>query len=388
MAAHATALRALLAALALLGLTPLALAAAAEAADAALADLGRALFFDTNLSLTRSVACASCHAPARAFMDVRDNGVGGAASRGADGRALGDRNAPSLAYAALVPPLTRDAQGRYVGGLFHDGHAHNLAAQAIDPMLNAREMQMPSATAVVARVRENRRYVTDFTARFGARLFDDTKAAVAAIGAALAAFERTPLFVAFDSRYDRYLRGELTLSDDEEQGRVLFFSSLTNCTSCHLHADDGNQYRESFSNFRYFNIGLPANANLRARNGLGAHKVDGGLGDNPDVKDPREAGKFRVPSLRNVALTAPYMHNGVFKDLPTAIFFYNQHLVNNAANAINPETGLAWGAPEVATTIDHTLLGQGQPLDEQRIALIIAFLRTLTDQRLEPLLKN
>jgi cytochrome c peroxidase len=362
--------------------------AALAVTTASLADLGRALFFDANLSANRTQSCATCHDPARAFIDARPNAVGAAASLGADGSALGDRNAPSIAYAALVPPLTRDGQGHYVGGLFHDGHADDLATQAGQPMLNALEMQMPDAPAVVARIQENPVYVADFTRHFGAQLFDDTQAAFAAIGAALAAFERTPFFVAFDSRYDRFKRGELELTADEEQGRKLFFSTLMNCTSCHLQDSSNIRPHDSFSNFRYFNIGLPANLALRASNGLGAQHIDRGLGDNPLVNDPREAGKFRVPTLRNIALTAPYMHNGVFKDLRTAIFFYNKHLVNNANNAINPETGQPWGPPEVAANIDHELLRQGQPLDDERIGLIIAFLRTLTDQRLEPLLKK
>ena len=359
-----------------------------QAAPTTLSELGRALFFDTNLSLSRTQSCASCHDPAGAFIDTRDNGVDGAASLGADGRALGDRNTPSIAYAALVPALTRNAHGHYVGGLFHDGHARDLAEQAGQPMLNALEMQMPDAHAVVTRIRDNPQYVVDFIRLFGASVFDNTQATFVAVGAALAAFERTPLFVAFDSRYDRYLRGELTLTADEEQGRTLFFSTLTNCTSCHLQDTSNTRPHDSFSNFRYFNIGLPANVTLRAQNGLGAKHIDGGLGDNPLVNDPREAGKFRVPTLRNVALTAPYMHNGVFKDLRTAIFFYNKHLVNTAANAVNPETGRPWGPPEVAANIDDELLRQGQPLDEGRITLIITFLRTLTDQRLEPLLKK
>jgi len=363
-------------------------AATTQVAPTTLADLGRVLFFDTNLSLSRTQSCASCHDPAQAFIDTRDNGAGGAASLGADGHTLGDRNTPSIAYAALVPALTRDAQGQYVGGLFHDGHARDLAEQAGQPMLNALEMQMPDPQALVTRVRENAQYVVDFTRHFGTSVFDDTQTAFAAVGVALAAFERTPLFVAFDSRYDRYLRGELTLAADEEQGRTLFFSTLTNCTSCHLQDTSNTRPHDSFSNFRYFNIGLPANVALRAQNGLGAKHIDGGLGDNPLVNDPHEAGKFRVPTLRNVALTAPYMHNGVFKDLRTAIFFYNKHLVNTAANAVNPETGWPWGPPEVAANIDDELLRQGQPLDEERITLIIAFLRTLTDQRLEPLLKK
>ncbi len=356
--------------------------------EQSLVDLGRALFFDRNLSLHRSQSCATCHDPAHGFVDSRDNGVSGAVSLGSDGRARGDRNAPSAAYAALVPPFARDTEGNYVGGLFHDGRARDLAEQAGQPILNPLEMQMPDATAVVARVRENPGYVAAFKARYGAHLFDDEQAAFDALREALAAFERTPLFVAFDSRYDRYLRGEVKLTADEEQGRTLFFSTLTNCVSCHLLKSTSLGQHETFTNYHYFNIGVPANPTVRRVNGQPAGYIDGGLRDNLAVKDDAQSGKFRVPSLRNVAVTAPYMHNGVFKDLYTAIFFYNQHLVKNAQNAVNPETGQRWDPPEVPTTVDRDKLTQGQPLDEERIALIIAFLKTLTDQRLEPLLKK
>jgi cytochrome c peroxidase len=98
------------------------------------------------------------------------------------------------------------------------------------------------------------------------------------------------------------------------------------------------------------------------------------------------AGKFRVPSLRNVAVTAPYMHNGVFKKLETAILFYDKYLVSNRQSESNPETGEPWGDPEVADTIDLDLLQQGQPITEDRARALVAFLRTLTDQRYEALL--
>lgn len=357
------------------------------AKEQALEDLGRALFHDVNLSASRSQSCATCHDPTHGFSDARDNGVGGALSRGADGESLGDRNAPTTAYAALIPPFARDAGGEYRGGLFHDGRARDAVEQAGQPMLNPVEMQMPDAQAVVARVRENPAYVATLTAHFGAELFTDDEAAFKAIREAIARFESSPAMLAFDSRYDRYLRGEVKLTPDEDQGRVLFFSTLTNCTSCHLLETTHLASRETFSNYRYFNIGVPANHAARAANGH-AGTVDRGLAANPTVNDERHNGKFRVPTLRNVAVTAPYMHNGVFKNLHTAIFFYNQHLVKNADNAINPETGAAWGTPEVPGTVERDRLALGQPLDEERIALIIAFLNTLTDRRFEPLLKK
>ena len=363
--------------------------AGANAAESeALANLGRALYFDVNLSAARTQSCATCHDPSRAFTDGRDNGVGAAASLGADGVALGDRNTPTSAYAALTPAFHRDAEGRYVGGFFHDGHAVDLADQAGQPILNPIEMAMPDAAAVVARVRENAAYVASLEQMFGADVFNEVERAFAAIKQCLAAFEQSPLFSPFDSRYDRALRGELELTAQEEIGRALFFSPMTNCTSCHLSDPPGDAARETFTNHRYHNIGIPSNAAVRQKNGLGLHHRDGGLLDHPAVDDPAMAGKFKVPTLRNVAVTGPYMHNGVFHDLRTAIHFYNQFMVRNRDALRNPETGAPWGEAETPHTIDTDLLSKGQPLDEARIDALIAFLRTLTDQRYESLLKN
>jgi len=86
-----------------------------------LANLGRALFFDVNLSARRTQSCASCHDPARAFSDSRDNGVSRAVSLGGDGSSLGDRNTPSTTYAFLIPDFQKDDKNELVGGFFHDG---------------------------------------------------------------------------------------------------------------------------------------------------------------------------------------------------------------------------------------------------------------------------
>ena len=352
----------------------------------ALIELGRLLFFDTNLSFNRTQSCATCHDPARAFSDGRDNGVGGAVSLGADGRTLGDRNAPSLSYAARVPPLRRDADGGYVGGLFHDGRARDLIDQPVQPLLNPREMAMPDAAAVAARVNENPAYIAALNALFGAATTHSGDATFAAVRAALAAFERTPLFVAFDSRYDHYLKGDATLTAEEEFGRMLFFSALTSCSTCHVLAPVAARPEEPFTNFGYFNIGVPANMAVRVVNSYAVNGVDRGLGGNPAVADAAQAGRFRVPTLRNVAVTAPYMHNGVFRELTTVVFFYNRYLVENQANLVNPETGGHWDAPEISATVDRARLRVGQPMDDERIACLVAFMRTLTDQRFEALL--
>ena len=200
------------------------------------------------------------------------------------------------------------------------------------------------------------------------------------------AFERTALFTPFDSKYDRYLQGEYELTADEEIGRVLFFSQIINCSSCHLL--DMREFfpREVFSNHRYHNIGVPTNKQVREKNGIDVSHRDLGLLQNAAVDDPAMAGKFRVPSLRNVAVTGPYMHNGVFQDLRTAVLFYNRFTLSNPKSQTNPETGARWRAPEVAATVDLELLREGQPLAENHVVALVAFLRALTDQRYESLL--
>lgn len=120
--------------------------------------LGRQLFFDTNLSLRRTQSCATCHDPSRAFTDPRDNGVGGAASLGDDGKTLADRNAPTLTYIGLTPPFRLLEDGEYSGGFFLDGRARELAAQAAGPLLNPKEMALPDAAVLVARLREAPHY--------------------------------------------------------------------------------------------------------------------------------------------------------------------------------------------------------------------------------------
>ena len=351
-----------------------------------LVSLGQALFFDTNLSATRNQSCASCHDPGRAFTDSRDNGVSGAVSLGDDGRSLGDRNTPGTTYAFLIPEFHKDGKGEYVGGYFLDGRAETMTDQAAEPFVNPIEMALPDTDAVVARVRENRSYVNSFEKLYNPSIFDDPKRAFRAITESIVAFERTALFAPFDAKYDRYLRGEYELTVEEELGRVLFFSQLINCSSCHLLDTREFSAGEVFSNHRYHNVGVPINRRMREINGVDIDHRDLGLLQHPGVDDPAMAGKFRVPSLRNVAVTGPYMHNGVFQDLRTAILFYNRFLLSNRQSQTNPETGELWADPEVAQTVDLELLREGQPLAENHVVALVAFLTALTDQRYEALL--
>ena len=352
-----------------------------------LADLGRALFFDVSFSANRNQSCASCHDPARAFSDGRDSGVSGAVSLGSDGSSLGDRNAPSTTYAFLIPDFHKDDKNQYVGGYFHDGRAATILEQAGQPFVNPIEMALLDNAAVVDRVRENPAYVESFKKLYGELVFDQPANAFSAITESIVAFERTDQFAPFDSRYDRFLRGEYQLTEEEELGRLLFFSSLTNCVTCHTLNRRESSARETFTDHHYYNIGVPTHARVRQMNTLEESHRDLGLLENPAVDDPAQAGKFRVPSLRNVAVTGPYMHNGVFQELSTAIFFYGKFTLSNQQSQLNPETGQPWGQPEVAETVETDLLSQGQPITRERAELIATFLRTLTDQRYESLLQ-
>ena len=250
-------------------------------------------------------------------------------------------------------------------------------------------MAMPDKASVVARLKENPAYVKGFAALYGKGVLDDSEAGYAAMADSIAAFEQTDIFAPFDSKYDRFLRGEAELTQQEELGRILFFSQqFTNCNRCHQLQVSQVSSEETFTNYRFHNIGIPANAAARAVNGKEPGFVDRGLLDNPLVDDPGEAGKFKVPTLRNVAVTGPYMHNGVFEDLSTAIRFYNKYNTKKASGQINPETGNLWDEPEVAENLSLEELEHGPALDDKRIDALVAFLKTLTDKRYEHLLEQ
>ncbi|WP_111638933.1 cytochrome-c peroxidase [Marinomonas shanghaiensis] len=346
--------------------------------------LGSQLFFDTNLSKNRNQSCGTCHDIANAFVDKRQDALFGAVSLGSDGHSIGGRNTPTAGYAAFAPAFYRLPNGEYRGGQFLDGRASGLAQQAEGPFVNPLEMALPDGASVVARVKENARYVDLFNTLYGQGILDDAEQGYVAITNAIATFEKTSLFMPFDSKYDRALRGEEKLTPQEELGKTLFFSQqFTNCNACHQLSTSPLNAQETFSNYEYRNIGVPANPDLMAHNG---NKKDLGLLDNPSIDDPKQAGKFKVPSLRNVAVTGPYMHNGVFKDLRTVVLFYDKY--NNPKRTVNPETGEPWAEPEVAENIDLVNLEKGPALPDQRVDAIVAFLKTLTDKRYEPLLNH
>ena len=176
-----------------------------------LEDLGRALFFDVSLSRDRTQGCGTCHDPSQAFIDWRENGVRRALSMGNDMHSLGDRNAPTLSYAAMIPDFHRNIEGDYVGGLFWDGREADLEGQAGGPFLNPLEMQMTDKAAVWPVCRNTRCFrgrSKACLARMSLMMLDLWP--IRRMTQAIAAFESVPTsFAPFDSKYDRYLEGRV-----------------------------------------------------------------------------------------------------------------------------------------------------------------------------------
>jgi len=356
-------------------------------------ELGKKLFFDTLLSKNGTQSCATCHNPDNGFVDDRKNGVRGAGSLGDDGISIGDRNAPTAAYAMFSPKFHFDKKkNEFVGGQFYDGREHTLKGQAGGPPTNSVEMGIPSKEFMAKRLENDITYNKEFKSIYGQDIFNDSSKTYEMMAQAIAAFETTDEFAPFDSKYDRFLRDEYDLTPLEDLGRTLFFSNNNNnCASCHvLKTEDAP--RETFTNYKYHNIGVPQNGELMAKNVVDAKTfVDHGLMQNPMVKSLPNAkeydGKIKVPTLRNIAVTAPYMHNGVFQDLTTVVKFYDKYV--NKEQKINPETNKPWANPEVAVgEKDMKLLKKAKALNERKIKALVAFMNTLTDKRYEHLVKE
>ncbi len=242
------------------------------------AQLGKALFFDKLLSKDRSISCASCHKPEFAFADtVRfSKGVGGK---------LGNRNTPSV--------MNMTARGE----LFWDGRAKDLVDQVKFPIENPVEMNLPYDSAV-ARVAGSKVYVKLFK-----KIYDELPNRDN-LAEAIAAFERT--LETEDTPNDRWLADEKNsgMTAQMIRGQKLFKSNRTRCFDCHFTPD--------FTADEYRNIGLFDGNTL---NDSGRYVV---------TKDPKDLGTFKTPGLRNVAITAPYMHDGSFKTLREVIDYYDE----------------------------------------------------------------
>lgn len=283
------------------------------------AALGRILFSEKILSKDSSVSCASCHIPERGFADTLPF------SRGIGGQ-LTSRNTPSVLNMQFRPYF------------FWDGRATTLEQQALMPIQHPNEMGLPIAAAV-QRLNASPYYRQLFMQVFRQRPNAQN------LGAAFAAFERT--LETTNSRYDDWADDKLRLTASEERGRKLFTGKKAKCFDCHFTGD--------FTADEFRNIGLFNGADL---NDSGRAAITGKRED---------LGKFKTPGLRNVAVTAPYMHNGMFKTLEEVVEYYDnpQRFVQGSINA-------------------DSLLRKPLGLTQQEKNDLVAFMKTLTDRRFLP----
>lgn len=347
--------------------------------------LGRLLFNDRNLSEPAGQSCASCHDVATAGSDPDHNVP---TSQGVNKRLFGNRNTPTANYMAHSPAFHfDDEKGLYVGGQFWDGRAATLEDQAKGPFLNPVEMANPSKQSVVDKV-QGGAYGYLFKRVYGRDAFDDTEAAYNAIADAIAAYERTRSFNKFTSKYDAFLAGKAKLTAQEQRGMALFTrADKGNCAACHTLDAAADGTPPLLTDFTYDNLGVPKNArnpfySLPAKfNPSGRNFVDLGLGGA--LGKSEHNGKFKVPTLRNIALTGPYMHNGYFTTLKGVVDFYNTRDVKPAcrdplttddrAQALN-----CWPAPEVKDNMNTAEMGNLR-LKDSEVNDIVAFMHTLTD---------
>jgi len=371
---------------------------AADPAEAGLRTkelLGKRLFEDTSLSEPAGQSCASCHAAGVAFADPDTSKP---TSKGVRPGLFGNRNAPMASYAMFSPDFRYDAaEGLYVGGQFLDGRASTLEQQAQQPFLNPVEMANPSREAVVAKVR-NGAHAQLFREVFGAGAFDDVDAAYEKVAEAIAAFERTSAFAPFTSKFDYYVQGHVQLTAQEQRGLELFNAEdKGNCAACHPSTSADGKTPALFTDFTYDNLGVPRNPDNPfyalgpGFNPAGNGFVDLGLGGRADLPTDASAerGKFKVPSLRNIAITGPYMHNGYFRDLKAVVQFYNDRderpVCANATwtSEAQAQAQQCWPRPEVEANVNTDELGR-LGLTDAEVDDIVAFMKTLTDGYLPP----
>ena len=384
-------------------------ARAAPAADEAgltpLELLGKRVFEDASLSRPQGVSCASCHDPGKAFQGDNGSTVPGVA-RGSMPTAVGTRNTPSIMYASFTPPFafveekdeeTGKVEKKPVGGQFLDGRANDLLAQVEGPLLNSVEMNMPNKRAVVEAVRVGA-YADLARKVYGEKLFDNPDAAFEKLAQAVVAFETTARFHPFASKFDDFLRGAAQLTPIEEKGFALFKDPKKgNCLACHVGKEESRDPKDwLFTDFTYDAFGAPRNraaarATPDAGPDLGLCKRPGLAEVAPKGFEPKSVcGAFKVPTLRNVAVTGPYLHNGVFVKLRDIVAFY-------ATRDTDPARWYPRGVKGKIEKFDDLPVnyhgsvnvdevpydrkpGQKPRLSEGEIDAIVAFLETLTDR--------
>jgi cytochrome c peroxidase len=397
-------------------------------AMSAAAQLGEKIFEDKTLSVSGQQSCATCHVAAYAFAsDQSATGPdhGSPVPLGGPNMNLpGFRNAPSLMDASFTPIFFFDGDGGPNGGFFRDGRAATLADQAVEPFTTSFEMANADAAAVIVKL-QTRPYLADFTALYGAGVLTDAGLALQRMGQAIAAYEtEAQEFHPFSSKYDYWQQNKATLTAQELHGLSLFNDpSKGNCAACHPSTSGDGVTPPLFTDFSFDNLGVPRNANIPSNNAASAPSytpvnsddgvesyydlgICGPLRSNAGLNLSGICGQFKVPTLRNIAVTAPYFHNGQFPSLLEAIGFY-------VRRDTNPEQFYPLAADGSATKFDdlpalyggqfvvninepgsdagyfgnvnnleipyNRLMGDQPALNAAEINDLIAFLCTLTD---------
>ncbi len=292
--------------------------------------LGRMLFYEKRMSKDGSQSCASCHRQEHAFTDTTKFSIG---VEGLPGK----RQAMSVFNTAW-----------HTNEFFWDGRAHLLRDQSLLPIQDPLEMN-ESLANVVAKLSADQNYKDQFMRAFGSEEINPEKMSLA-----MEQFMNS--IVSTNSRYDQYLRGEESFTASEERGKNLFFDefnpgfpNLSGADCAHCHAG------RTFENDLYMNNGLDTDGNFDDE------------GRKAVTNDAADLGKFKVTSLRNIELTAPYMHDGRFATLEEVVDHYN--------SGIQPSS-------TVDPALEYTRVSGGLQLTAQDKADLIAFLKTLTDQDL------
>lgn len=273
--------------------------------------LGRNLYFDKRLSADDTISCATCHDPQKGFADGRAVAVGIKGQKG-------PRNSPTVLNAAFF-----DTQ-------FWDGRALTLEDQAKQPIVNPKEMGMPSHDALVEKISNIPGYRTSFKTVFGT-----DKITIDHIVTAIASFERT--LISFNAPFDRFIAGKNDAISDSAQRGWKLFQGKARCITCH----EFNRSYPFFTNNKFHNVGVAMKgedfgslARKAASSGadpslLAQEEASAELGRYLVTKEPKDIGAFKTSGLRNIALTAPYMHDGSELTLESVIEFYNKGGVSN-----------------------------------------------------------
>jgi cytochrome c peroxidase len=356
--------------------------------DPALVALGRKIFFDGRLSEPAGTSCASCHDPAHAFSGGHGSRIG--VPLGSRPRHYARRSTPSALYLRYVPAFYyfEDDEAPAPeprGGLFWDGRVDTLAELVRQPLFNPDEMNAGSPRRVAGKILGGA-YAAAFTAAFGRD--SNPESVLRGVGLAVEAYLKSDEMNPFTSKYDAYVRGQATLTEQERRGLEIFKDRRSGaCAGCHRVAETSTNPAEAmFTDFGYDAIALPRNPALPAKPG----EYDLGLcaRDNPKSpsKEERFCSAFRTPSLRNVAVLESFGHNGVYRSLRDAVAFYARREV--APDRIYPPGKKYDDVPvryrgniNIRAPVYNQPEGGKPPLSEDDIDALVAFLRTLTDAR-------